>query len=47
MTDTEALDILKRYNAWRRGDDCEMLPVADVGLAIDVAIEVLTKGLGK
>jgi hypothetical protein len=34
------LDTLKRYQAWRRGDDSEMLHPFVIGQAIDYAIAV-------
>lgn len=42
MTNEEAIEILTKHNAWRRGDDThEMGCVKQLGLAIDRAIEVL------
>lgn len=46
MTPTKALEILTRYNAWRRGADCDMPDVKDIGEALDFAIEVLAKAQG-
>lgn len=45
----EALQILKDYNAWRRGNDCDLdttLPMPNpknVGMAIDFAISALSE----
>lgn len=44
MTEREALELLKKHNRWRRGDDS--LKMADpraIGLAIDVACRVLAE----
>lgn len=35
------LETLKRYQAWRRGDDSEMLHPAIIGDAIDYAIAII------
>lgn len=43
MTNTEALEILKQYQAWRRGADTEMLEPKDIGKAIDIAIDALKR----
>jgi hypothetical protein len=49
MKQTEALTILKAYNAWRRQDNDnpeERLPMPhpkEIGQAIDVAIRALSK----
>lgn len=43
MTNTEALDILEQYQAWRHGADTEMLEPKDIGKAIDVAIDALKR----
>lgn len=43
MTNTEALEILEQYQAWRRGADTEMLEPKDIGKAIDVAIDALKR----
>lgn len=37
--------LLKHHNTWRRGDESlEMLPPAEIGIVIDVAIAALTRG---
>jgi hypothetical protein len=41
MTTQQALDILKRHNIWRRGADIQMQSPAEIGEAIDKAVEVL------
>ena len=38
MTIDEAITILKGHNAWRRGDDSDMLNPKLVGQAIDVVV---------
>lgn len=43
MTTTEAIEILKRHNEWRRGGDSEMDDPKLIGQAIDRAIEVMTR----
>ena len=43
ITTSQALNILKEYNDWRRGKETEMLNPKTIGKAIDKAIEVLTK----
>lgn len=44
MTEQEALELLRKHNRWRRGDDS--IGMADpraIGLAIDVACRVLAE----
>ena len=45
MTTQQSLDILKRYNAWRRDENIpnshDMPHPTDIGKAIDVAIRAL------
>ena len=43
MTKKQALNILKKHNAWRRGEDIPMVEAKDIGMAIDKAIDVLKK----
>lgn len=44
MTEREALELLKRHNRWRRGDDSvEMADPSELGRAIDVACRVLAE----
>jgi hypothetical protein len=43
MTTQQALDILKRHNIWRRGADIQMQSPAEIGEAIDKAVEVLSE----
>lgn len=44
MTEREALELLKRHNRWRRGDNSiEMADPRAIGLAIDVACRVLAE----
>lgn len=44
MTEQEALELLKKHNRWRRGDDSiEMADQRAIGLAIDVACRVLAE----
>lgn len=38
MTDSEALAIVRRHQAWRRGAETEMGDVVQLGLAIDRVI---------
>lgn len=47
MTNTEALEILEQYQAWRRGADTEMLDVKDISEALDIAIEKLKNACDK
>lgn len=35
---SDPIDILKHYNAWRRGGEGDMPAPAEIGLAIDAAI---------
>jgi hypothetical protein len=35
MTLAEAIAIVRRHNAWRRGDSSEMLPPTVIGQALD------------
>ena len=39
MTLPEAVKILKDHNAWRRGDDSEMINPTTLGIAIYLIIE--------
>lgn len=43
----EAVEILKRHNEWRRGGDGEMQDPKILGVAIDKAVEVLSKNFGR
>lgn len=45
MTPAEAAEVLRKFNAWRRGDDDDstMLRPKVIGEAIDVAIAELEK----
>ena len=38
MTITEAIEILKSHNEWRRGGDGEMTNPTELGVAIDLII---------
>lgn len=40
MTLTEAVDILRRHNIWRKTDEVEMLNPTDVGDAIDIVCAI-------
>ncbi len=43
MTPQEAIEILTRYSAWRRGDDYVRLPdPAVIGRAIDCTLRIMT-----
>jgi hypothetical protein len=41
MTTEQAIDILRRFNAWRRGEGFPVLDVAEIGNAIDHAIKAM------
>ena len=43
MTLPEAVEILKKYNQWRRGADIPMQELKQVGLAIDLIIAEIEK----
>lgn len=43
----EAVEVLKRHNEWRRGGDGEMQDPKILGVAIDKAVEVLSKNFGR
>lgn len=43
MTPAEALEVLVKYQRWRRGANMPQPYPGIVGLALDVAIECLTK----
>lgn len=44
MTPAETADFLRRFNAWRRGDeDIPMLDPFEIGRAIDSAVELLNE----
>ncbi len=47
MKSKDALELLKDYNAWRRGEDSKMtlvnMSTENIGIAIDVAIKALRK----
>lgn len=45
MTTQQALDILKHHNIWRRGADIQMQSPAEIGEAIDKAVEVLQEAV--
>ena len=51
MSPEQALDILVRHNKWRRDDhipnSCDMVNPTDLGIAIDVAIRVLSEHVSK
>jgi len=48
MTTETAIHILELYNKWRRADeDMEMPDPKQLGLAIDLAIEIMKKASGK
>jgi len=47
ITTSQALNILKEYNDWRRGKETEMLNPKTIGKAIDKAIEILIKDQNK
>lgn len=47
MTNAEALEILKQYQAWRRGADTEMLKPKKISEALDIAIENLKNACEK
>ena len=39
------VDLLKHHNAWRRGDESlEMLHPVEIGIVIDVAVELIERG---
>ena len=39
------VELLKHHNAWRRGDESlEMLHPAEIGIVIDVAVELIERG---
>lgn len=42
MTKAEAARILKGHNEWRRGGDGQHVHPSQLGIAIDVAVRVLT-----
>ena len=42
MTPTEVINILQRYNLWRRGnEDGPQLEAREIGEAIDAAVEMI------
>lgn len=47
MTPQEAIEILKRYNAWRRDENVpnshEMPDPKEVGIAIDTAVDFISE----
>jgi hypothetical protein len=43
MTIKQAVEILKLYNEWRRGEEIKMPNPAKIGEAIDVAIKELER----
>lgn len=44
MNKRKALEVLKKYNKWRRGCDKTPMPEPkDIGWALDVAIKELSK----
>jgi len=48
LTEKEALEVLKKYNSWRRGnEDIKQITPKKVGMAIDKAIEVLKLSISK
>jgi hypothetical protein len=38
ITFREAVDVLRRHNAWRRGDDAEMLDPGTISRAIEAIV---------
>ncbi len=43
MTTTEAANVLKEFNEWRRGSEIEQPNPSTIGIAIDTILEVINK----
>jgi hypothetical protein len=39
MTTNQAVELLKKYNDWRRGAETEMPHPSEIGLAIEIVIK--------
>ena len=42
MTTNKAIELLKKYNEWRRGAEVEMPHPSEIGLAIEIVIKEIT-----
>jgi hypothetical protein len=42
MTTNKAIEVLKKYNDWRRGAEIEIPHPSEIGLAIEIVINEIT-----